>query len=483
MVMTNKMKTILKIVIGLLLVLGLYAYIRVVAYENSLKQTGVITMMTDTFSGDLASIEAFQDLCYEETGIELYIIEYPKTNWELFLFSSFSSGSVADIAKASDNLNYFIDRGVVAPMNPYMEESKPMQKLYNIAPENFDTYTVDGQIYGIGKNRITTRSLWVRKDIMEALELEYPSSLVELEQMLLAFKAYDQTDGGLIIPGSFKNLAIFMSSFGLRPEIYLEDGVYVDPFYQPNFEAFSQFIKSLYDNKAFNAQFPTMNSYSASRKSFGKGEGYSLVMWDNAYSVLKSYLETHGNDGELVAIPAFETELGVFGVEYIPPSDPFVISSECENKEAAFRVLEWILTEESGILASSFGIEGINFTLEDNHVIGLDKTHHRGQSFPPIDKTFEMPYILPDSIQETLTSYETIMADVRKYEEIIPKKQMVVHNLRYNEKYVKILEKRDELFFDYLVDEITYSEMMSLYEAFYIENEIDEIIEELNGKK
>ncbi len=103
-------------------------------------------------------------------------------------------------------------------------KSEQFSDLVKRASELIESYTFDNKVYGIGKNRITTKNLWVRKDIMDDLDLSLPSTMDELYEMLLTLKGYGEANDMhvVIFKRDCNNLSIFASAFGLRMEIFKE---------------------------------------------------------------------------------------------------------------------------------------------------------------------------------------------------------------------------------------------------------------------
>lgn len=460
----------------------------IVVFANGIKNKTVdkyaVTLLTDCFIKDSEAIEYFEEKCYEDTGIKLKIINSSNRFWENFLISRLTLGNSADIIKAPENITYFAKNGHVIPITDYINNSEGMKKIYKNSPEVFETYRLDGEIYGIGKYRTTTRVLWIRKDILDNLGIKVPVNIDEFTNMLYELKKYGDKHGlsPMLINGDVSNLNIFASAYSIRMDVFMKGQVYVEPFFLEEFKEFATYMKYLYDEKYIDSTFPSTRNYNTIRKKFGEGKSISIVMWDNIYTNLSTKLENNNiKDYEIIPVPAFETEKGVFGIEYLPPGDPFSITDQCENIEDAFSIIEWMYTDEDGILSTCFGIEGYNYKLENGKIVGFERVKHFGQGFPPIDKEFEFPFDLPESAEKLLYHYENICKDLDRYKDIIPKKTVAFNNVKYSELYPKIQNKRNELFFKYLTNELSYDEMINNFKEFYYRNNIDKILEELNG--
>ena len=441
-----------------------------------------ITLMTDCFVDKSLEVKnRFEQLCYADTGIRLKIIDYSKNDWELFLISRINLDDVADIIKAPDNILPLIHSKKIIPLTGFIVNSGKMSDLYRRSPYVFDTYRYKNEIYGVGKNRISSQCLWVRKDMMEKLEIQFPEDMEQLKKMLSELKNFNKDVSAVIYTNELEELSVFASAFGLRMEIYWKNGKYYEPFFQRSFYMFAEYIKELYSLGVFGRGHHNSLKYRYVREKFGKGEGASVIMWDNIYSNLYHKLESSGIENfEIAPLPPFRTSDGIFGIEYLPPSDPFAITSKCSNPEAAFRVLEWIYTYETGILASSFGIEGLTYTVDENNRVEMDSVEHLGQGFPQIDEEFIHPYTLPAVVEKTVYYCNNVTRSLNKYEEILPRKIMMADSEKYSSVYHKLQKKRNLLFYNYIFNKITFEKMVNDFEKYYLKHGIYDILDELN---
>ncbi len=439
--------------------------------------------MTDCFSAkDPELKQAFEKLCLEQTGVKLKILNSPRHFWELFLISRINLGDAADIIKAPANLLPLITQNKLLPLNPFMENSPAMSRLYVRSPQNFDTYCFEGQFYGIGKNRISSKCLWVRKDILNKWKLTFPATMEEVKNMLIFLKNHERELFPLVFSNNMKDLSIFASAFGLRMEVYQKNKIFYEPFFQESFPSFAAYIRGFYEAGLFTPDFPSLISYHHTRDLFGEGKGSSIIMWDNIYSALHQRLTRAGiQNFEILPLPPFSTEEGVFGIEYLPPLEPFAITSKCKNPQAAFKVLEWIFTREGGILASSLGIEGLSYRIDKNNTAQMETTLHLGQGFPWVNRDFSPSFSLPEHIQRSMDYCNAVMDAVHLHEQRLPQKIMMPRNRLYSSLYFELQEQRARLFFAYVQGKMSYEDMMKKFKTFYRQKGLFEILDEMNS--
>ncbi len=72
------------------------------------------------------------------------------------------------------------------------------------------------------------------------------------------------------------------------------------------------------------------------------------------------------------------------------------LQSHAKIRIRHLKVLEWIYTDEEGIIASSFGISGLDYAVLDG-VVQTENRVHYGQGFPPVIKrlVFRLNYLTP----------------------------------------------------------------------------------------
>ena len=114
-----------------------------------------------------------------------------------------SSGQLADIIsyKDSSELEKLGRDGGLIPLNDLIDQYAPHIKAVMEEDDRFrqSCYSLDGNIYYIPKNQelLSAEYWWIRKDWLDKLGLEVPTTVDELHDVLYAFRNEDPNGNGL----------------------------------------------------------------------------------------------------------------------------------------------------------------------------------------------------------------------------------------------------------------------------------------------
>lgn len=435
--------------------------------------------------------EKLQELFFEATGTELEVRHVPPNNWKEKITATFVSGDIPDISRVDNNFYPFVRKGYVTPLDSYIEENQAMKDLLHKNPEVSEPFRFGGSIYGISVTNQKYMCIWVRKDWMNQLNIEPPSSLEAFTDMLRDFKdsGINQNSSEKIIPlvltSGIKNYDVIAAAFGVRSEIYLKDGKVFEPFLTPEYKDFMDYMRLLYAEELIDSELSTNSSYGNVRAKFQAGAAASIIMWDDSYNSLKTGLAGSGFDlAEVEPLSAFKTERGVFGFSYYQADSPMVITSACKDPKEVFDLFfTWYFTNPDAIISTSLGIDGYNFNVIDGTMVlspDNGSVGFHGQSLPPIDQGFVFPFNL---FENNRVQYDYIISlgqEARQYGEEIytipPSPYYIEYYNVKNELDVKI----KELFFAYIASEIAYEQYCDMYIHYKDKIGLDRILQHIN---
>jgi putative aldouronate transport system substrate-binding protein len=341
------------------------------------------------------------DVIREELNINLtYVIVPTGEDGEAFINTAAAANELPDLFQAvkanNDNrsaLKQLVDLGLVAPVDdllPLMPER--VEKHYNDPLLN-SLVTFDGQQYGLAEPPPLPRreGLVIRKDWLDKLGLEVPTTPEELLAVAIAFTEQDPDGNG---QNDTYGLGGFINGEGLGNRFDFITGAWGLPgvwdFSAPeNFglvvrnekypEALA-FFKSLVDAKVIDPDWPTLkrDDFRARWK-----QGLFGIMWEDfaALTNKSNYepFDTNFPDAEWIPVAAPKGPYGdaYYGV-YTGRGNIFGVSQKAVDAgkgEAIARLLEWIATD--GYFLMGFGEEGKNYIIDENGDIsteGLEPT-------------------------------------------------------------------------------------------------------------
>lgn len=228
-----------------------------------------------------------------------------------------------------------------------------------------DSATYDGQLIAIPSRDSsidTSPFLWLRKDWLDNLGLEVPTTMDELFDVMTAFKE-DDPDGngaddtiGIIMNNTFLDNASgdmvgLFNGFGAYPKAWVKDGsgnlAYGS--IQPEMKDALAFLSKMYDAGLIEEDFAVKDSFKVAELPAAGTAGMQYgAMW-NAMWPLQSSLD-NDNDANwvAVAIPSAtgqaakpQIRLNILGY--------YVVSKDAENPEALIKLLNFFVEKFSFI--------------------------------------------------------------------------------------------------------------------------------------
>lgn len=253
-------------------------------------------------------------------------------------------------------------------------------------PEVEMNASVNGKVYGIYRARDVIRSqIVIRKDWLENLGLEVPTTTDELREVARAFTE-DDPDGngqddtyGIIIPswsgiGNGSPYDAFDVWFGSGNLWVEQDGELIPSFTTPEWKQAQDYARDLIQSGYVNADYATFDGANWNTP-FLNGEGGIIIdvssrgpqiinlFRENDESTYDQYVEiagaVEGPNGHF-AMPT----PGYAGFIAIPKDQ---VPTEEELKQVLQILSDWN-SEEAQILMNN-GIEGLNFEVEDGYAV------------------------------------------------------------------------------------------------------------------
>jgi putative aldouronate transport system substrate-binding protein len=378
------------------------------------------------------------DIIRDELGINLtYVIVPTGEDGEAKLNAAAAANALPDffqmVVASNDQrgqLFRFVELGLVAPIEDLMPLMPERVKTHYPDPLLIDLVTFNGHQYGFPEPPPLPKreGLVIRKDWLDKLGLEPPTTLDELFEVAQAFTEQDPDGNGqddTYGVGGFINGQGLGNRFDFILGAYGVPGVwnFADPasfglnVRDPQYPEALAFMKKLVDAKVIDPDWPTL-----SRDEFRARwkQGQFGIMWEDfaALTNQSNYTPFDENfpEAEWIPLPAPKgpNDDAYYGV-YTGRGNIFALSQRAADEgkgEAVARLLEWMTTD--GYYLLGFGEEGVNFVLdEDGNVSteGIDETlawnSPERQPFTQMRNQL-IYYNTPAEINARYPSYETI---------------------------------------------------------------------------
>ncbi len=215
----------------------------------------------------------------EKLGIKLEVTGY--SDAEAFITQlnlSMTTGELPDIIAPSGKLSrsqlqQYVDDGYVLALNDYADLMPNLNQVFADFPayEKYLTMS-DGNIYGLSKLEINeigrVDRVWINNTWLENVGMEYPTTVEELYDVLVAFRDQDANGNGDAtdeipfdyVATNYDDDHMLLASFGLNTNdsnyILTDDGSGKVCFGNTSeeYKEFLKFMKRLYDEKLMNQE-------------------------------------------------------------------------------------------------------------------------------------------------------------------------------------------------------------------------------------
>ncbi len=346
-------------------------------------------------------------LVEQMTGIKLdWNIAASSDNVRDKISTMFASGDMTDIIltgvgnanrydKASEAM--FGAQGLILPLEQYLDT---VSVGYKAAFEKMDGMreyitTPDGHIYSLpnvdGSLHVQyNMKLWLNNQWLENLNLQVPTTTQEFYEVMKAFKEQDANGNGdpndeiplsTVSSGAGTQVDGFlMAPFQLTPEtnkLYVDNGTVKYAPVQDGYREGLRYLNTLYSEGLLNPESFTWNKDAQVNLNeagdvavigafLAQRPGYACDLSTEPFSKkweqYQSLAPLAGPSGQRIAAwnPYVQYQTGMT-----------FISSSCSNPEAAFRLIDWLATNEGSML-SAIGVEGEDWRKAEANELDMD---------------------------------------------------------------------------------------------------------------
>lgn len=295
-----------------------------------------------------------------------------------------------NLSKAAGGVQALLDDNVILNLTDLMPQHAPNYYAWmeNNSEEDRAYKMDDGSLYQL----VNFNSDWenldivtfeilgpqIRKDWLNDLGLEMPTTTDELYTVLKAFKEADCNKNGdpddevpYVIVGTDKGLTESMytlaGSFGAINDFQLSaDGEVVFGPLTDNFKEFLTYMKKLYSEGLINSDF-AVNGDAFNLIFQGQG-GFSIGAMGSGVIAAHDLLKTQNPDYDYVSVPWLTGPRGdqykTVGSTAAPRAT--AITTSCKNPEIALAWLDYVYSY-AGSMSSTFGIEGKSYDFVDGY--------------------------------------------------------------------------------------------------------------------
>jgi len=360
-----------------------------------------------------------------------------------------------------------IRTGAFWEIGPYLEQ---FPNLKNLDRDILQQTAVDGRIYGLYTERHSSRQgIILRKDWLDQLGLQPPSTIDELYDVLYKFTYEDPdqngqqdtiglTDRNDLIYGAFKTLS---SYFG-TPNNWLQQGnTFIPEFETDAYLDTMNFMKRLYDNKLINEDFP-VTSKDVQRELLirGKAGVYIGAMTDvqRLYEEAKQFNEQL----EFTVVNRIEGPLG-YRIWSIPNYNGVYLFSKkaIATEEELMKVLRFFDRTMDADVANllHYGIKDKHYYVENDKVILSEelasiRTKEIDALYSLMIASYSNENIMEIAQQHPLWSYaEQLVEDNDKF--IVPDPTVGLESMTFDERGSELFKLISDATYNYILGATT----------------------------
>lgn len=266
--------------------------------------------------------------------------------------------------------------GILAPLEDMIAEYAPnLQKLIDEDPAILSRITApDGHIYALPAIFTLTAArddkFWMNQAWLDQVGKEVPVTVDELEEVLRAFKGVDFNGNGIadeypmgiaVVPEEatplirrFAGVWGYQYQFGRFLEV--RDGKVTTYLTEDRFKEMLQWLSSMYAEGLIDPEIFTQEYAKYAAKMAGQQMGLFFNQADDTF-----------DSTNFIGVAPFKGKADRQYVEAAPAARDngvFAISTDCGNKEAAMRWIDYFYGYEGSILMR-YGVEGENMYFDE----------------------------------------------------------------------------------------------------------------------
>lgn len=305
--------------------------------------------------------------------VNIELVELPQGNYAEKLNLLLSSGDIPDLIYFQGGDLQMSQQGILEDLTPYIEKSEHLKNI--LEPQN--AKRVSNYPYLLWVKQLDQKTPSIRKDWFDTLST---SSALMADPTVDNYYAFlkemvENPPGGskkpaygVTVAGDMTELDyIFKMAFGIN-QTWLKDsgGNYVYSKVSNQEKEKLAFYQKLFKEGILDPQYLT-KEWDTKEKAFYDGEAGVIV--GTAGKIIDIYngkmTQVNGAGAELVVLPPAKGEFqGYAPTDITKESRGMAISSQSENKDVAFEVLDYLASPEGQVL-DRLGFEGEHYNVVD----------------------------------------------------------------------------------------------------------------------
>ena len=276
-----------------------------------------------------------------------------------------------------ETLGNYAAQGAIADLTDLVHESG----LYDKVDKNlWDALTVNGKIYGVPRETPSAIVTYVRKDWLDRLGMDVPTTYDEFIEMLTRFKnEIPECTAPYTAPGLKSTQALPEFYQGATADYVKVDGKWVDGMAQDNMLTALQNLQDAYTAGLIDQEAIT-NTTSSCRDEWYAGTVGCFPYWGGLWGeTLTVRLKQNVPDAEVIALPPIEGATYLYSAPSVQ-----VISSKLSDEQVASvykYFIEYMHDGGEGQVLFQSGVEGVHWQQSGNNIDPLPTISKPAEAF------------------------------------------------------------------------------------------------------
>lgn len=348
----------------------------------------------DTAAGVIQEGDRIVEIIEKEVGIELVLDLVPEGGSEK-INVAMASGDFPDIVTGvfgSPATQQWIENGMVIALDDYFAEN---ENIKNWLEPDYDWARYEDKHYGLASVALTVHNTLdvTRKDWLDNLGLEYPTTLEEYEDVLTQFtfndpdgNGKDDTYGYTTSKPEGYNVLLSNVYYAYGQEygdfVYDENGNIVPWFEDPSFIPATEFVKRLWEKGVIDPEVMLNDTPKKEEKFYqGKAGIMPAALFRHATRIENSLQELNP-EATITYGPPVVGPTGASGQNKATKNGIInCVTTASKYPAKSVEFLDYMISDEGRSLVLN-GVEGIHYTMEDGKVIPNEEERAK-DSFAP----------------------------------------------------------------------------------------------------
>ncbi|MEK3719033.1 extracellular solute-binding protein [Paenibacillus sp. FSL H8-0034] len=318
--------------------------------------------------------DALKQAIDKKLNIDLDMVMVGASDYKNKVNVRLAAGNYPDVFELDPGeIKAFADKGLLLDLTPYIPKLKTLIDFQG--EDHFKSGWITGKQLAIGSisrdGNIPFNTFWIRKDWLDKLGLQPPSTLDEFKAVARAFTEQDPDGNGKkdtfgLTGFEFGAFSPLFGSFGVGSPgtLYLKNGKLTDALFDPGMKEALTYLKSLIESGGVDMEFITNKNGLAMEKAYQGKAGIIYAGWQ---SILRKDNEEKWKsvnpNAEWIQL-ASPGGLSDASFDYGKASHLYVISKAAEKDPVKLqKILDFFnyIASPEGLNLVSYGIDGRHY--------------------------------------------------------------------------------------------------------------------------